>query len=265
MAVLPTPMMSTRLADLVDVAERDGLEPGNADVNAVGIVPAGQFQLLALRRARADEDGRELPALEQLLHAVDGRIQPQISAHIDDVADFLIQHVGRQAECGNVGAHQAARHAHIARKSSPRSPAAARSFATVSDAGPAPMQAIRLPFFSAAPRGSSARDVVAMIGSDALQSADGHGLLFDAAATAGGFAGPVADPAQNSGKHVGLAIHHVGFGELALSDQPDVLGNVGMRGASPLAVYHSMEVIRFCGIGRFHVYPLMIARMAAEV
>jgi hypothetical protein len=48
--------------------------------------------------------------------------------------------------------------------------------ATVSDAGPAPMQAMRLPFFSPG-AGSRSADVAAQIGGDALQAADGDGLV----------------------------------------------------------------------------------------
>ena len=59
MAVLPTPMMSTRGADPVDVAEVNGAEPLDADVDLTprGVVPAaGDVELLSLRRAAADED-----------------------------------------------------------------------------------------------------------------------------------------------------------------------------------------------------------------
>src|SRR5580704_4238996 len=60
------------LADLVDVTEGDRFEPGDADVNAVGIVAAGQFEFLALGRTRADEYRVEFFSLEQPLHALDG-------------------------------------------------------------------------------------------------------------------------------------------------------------------------------------------------
>ncbi len=98
------------LADLVDVAERDGFEPGNADMNAVGIVAAGQLEFLALGRARAYEHGVELFGLQQLPHALDGRIQAQVRAHVDDVADFLVEHLRGKPECRNIGAHQSAGH-----------------------------------------------------------------------------------------------------------------------------------------------------------
>src|ERR1700685_3717066 len=44
------------LPDRADMAKGYGLEPGYADVDPVGIVPARQHQLLALRGARADKD-----------------------------------------------------------------------------------------------------------------------------------------------------------------------------------------------------------------
>ena len=54
-AVLPTPMISTRLPTDVDVAEVDRLEPLDADEDLIGVVAAGNVELLALRRAAADE------------------------------------------------------------------------------------------------------------------------------------------------------------------------------------------------------------------
>jgi predicted nucleic acid-binding Zn-ribbon protein len=46
-------------ADRIEMAERDRAEPVDADVDAVRIVTAGQFEVLAARRAAADEDGVE--------------------------------------------------------------------------------------------------------------------------------------------------------------------------------------------------------------
>ena len=116
-AVLPTPMIKHPLADLVDVAECDRLQPGDADVDAIAVVPAGQFQLFALGRAGTHEHGVEFLRIEQPLRLSIGRIQTQIGAHIHDIADFLVEHLGRQPECRDVGSHQAARHRNIARKS----------------------------------------------------------------------------------------------------------------------------------------------------
>jgi hypothetical protein len=59
------------LADRLGVPERDGAEPIDADVNAVARVAAGQHQVLALRRAAADEHG-VIAFIEQRSHARDG-------------------------------------------------------------------------------------------------------------------------------------------------------------------------------------------------
>ena len=44
------------LADRIDVAEGDRFQPVDADVDAVGVVAAGNLEFLAARRAGADED-----------------------------------------------------------------------------------------------------------------------------------------------------------------------------------------------------------------
>jgi hypothetical protein len=70
-----------------------------------------------------------------------------------------------------------------------------RSRATVSEAAPPPMQAMRLPFLRAA-GGRRGGDVVLVVGGDALQAADRDRLLLDAAAAAGRLAGAVAGAAR---------------------------------------------------------------------
>src|SRR4029077_3238649 len=96
----------------------------------------------------------------------------------------------------------------------------------------------------------------AIVGGDPLQSANGDGLLFDSAAAAGRFARSIAHPSQDTREYVGFSIHHVGVGEFALGDEPDVFRNVGVCRASPLAVDHPMEVVRFRSISRLHVSSL---------
>jgi hypothetical protein len=91
-----------------------------------------------------------------------------------------------------------------------------------------------------------------MIGCDALQSANGDRVVFDAAAATGGFTRTVADATENAGENVRFSIHHVCMGEFALRDQPNVLRNIGVRRASPLAVHYAVEVIGLRSIGRFH-------------
>ena len=58
------------LADAVDVVEGDRLEPLDANMNTVRIISPGYFEVLAFRRARADEDG-VITLFEKCLHAVD--------------------------------------------------------------------------------------------------------------------------------------------------------------------------------------------------
>src|SRR5690606_22839396 len=69
------------LADAVDVPEGDGLEPLDADVDAVGVVAAGDVEVLALRRSAADED-RVVAVGEQVAHAPHRRRQAKIDAHV---------------------------------------------------------------------------------------------------------------------------------------------------------------------------------------
>ena len=96
------------LADRVDVAEVNRLEPLDADEDLVGVVAAGNLELLALGRAAADEHRVELAGVEQRLQAVDRRVVADVHAHVDDVADLLVEHLFGQAERGDVDAHQAA-------------------------------------------------------------------------------------------------------------------------------------------------------------
>ena len=127
----------------------------------------------------------------------------------------------------------------------------------MSDAGPAPMQAMRLPFFCFGAFGSRSVHVVAMIGGDALQAADRDRLCFDAAAAARRLARPVADAAENAGKDVRLTVDQVGVRELTLRDEPDVFGNVGVGRTGPLAIDDAVKVVRISGIGRFHRYAAL--------
>src|ERR1017187_3777929 len=92
-----------------------------------------------------------------------------------------------------------------------------------------------------------------MIRRDPFQTTDGHGFDLDPTAPAGGLTRAVANSPENAGGHVFSAIHHVGVGEPTLGNQPNVLRDIGMRGAGPLAVDHPMKIVRFPGIGRFHV------------
>jgi len=102
-----------------------------------------------------------------------------------------------------------------------------------------------------------------MIRSHPLQAADGDGLLLDAATPARRLAGAIADPAENAREYVGFTIDHVGLRELALGDEPDVFGNVGMSRTGPLTIDDTMIVVRIPGIGRFHRYSSPLIKHGA--
>src|SRR5690606_10693489 len=88
--------------------------------------------------------------------------------------------------------------------------------------------------------------VIAMIGGDALQAADGDWLIvgrsFDAAAPTRGLARTIAHPAENAREHIGFAIDEIRRRELALRDQADVFRNVGVGRAGPLAIDDAMII-----------------------
>ena len=100
------------LADRLDVLERHRLEPGDADVNVGATFNAARkLELLALRRAGADEHGVEAALREQFLQRLDGMVELQVHAHLDDLRDLVVEHFGWQTERGDVGAHEATGHA----------------------------------------------------------------------------------------------------------------------------------------------------------
>ena len=77
-------------------------------MNVLAVLSTGDLEVLALRCPRADEY-RIVAFVQQLAHAVDWRAESQVDAHVDDVTDLLVEHVGRQPECRNVVAHEATR------------------------------------------------------------------------------------------------------------------------------------------------------------
>ena len=97
-----------------------------------------------------------------------------------------------------------------------------------------------------------ANDVVAVIGSNPLEPADGDRLLLDATPPASRLAGAVAYATENSREDIRVAIHHVGLGKEALCDQADVLRNIGVSRTSPLAINDSMVVVGIRSISWFH-------------
>ena len=80
------------LADLLDVAEVRRREPLDADMYVRrGLGAPGEIQILPVRRAAADEHRVE-SLREQVAHARDGRVVPDVDAHVEDVADLLVEH-----------------------------------------------------------------------------------------------------------------------------------------------------------------------------
>ena len=95
------------------------------------------------------------------------------------------------------------------------------------------------------------RDFAAQIGGDALQPADRDGSRFETASSARGLAGTVARSAEDRRENVRFPVDHVGLGVLALSDEADVLRDVGMRGTGPLAIDNAVEILRVANVAGF--------------
>jgi hypothetical protein len=91
-----------------------------------------------------------------------------------------------------------------------------------------------------------------VVGRDPLQAADRHRLFVHASAAAGRLAGPVANAAKDAREDVAFPVHHVGVVETALGDQANILRDVGMRRATPLAVHDLVEVIRIGSVCALH-------------
>src|SRR5207244_10144354 len=193
------------LADLVGVAEGHGGQPVDADVDVLRGFPApGNVEIAPARRARADED-RVIALLDQLFHAVDFHTAPEFDSEIQDVAHFLVDHFHRQAEARDLRPDHAAR----ARVLVEYGDVVAERREVARDGerrGPGADARDPFPVFLRGGLGHPRLDVALVVGGDALQAADRHGLgllavvLLDAAAPAGGLAGTVAGAAENSGK-----------------------------------------------------------------
>src|SRR5580704_13011594 len=242
-------------ADLLGVAEGDRYEPGDADVDVGGaLLATGEAQLLALRGTGADEHRIVAAALQQSAHALDRGVQAQIHAHAGDHGNLLVQHRCRQPERGDVAAHETAGFGVLLEDRD--LVAEGHEIVRNREGGAAGAdEGHLLAVLQLRHLRQPCRDIVAVVGGDALQAADRDWLLFDAPATAGRLAGTVADASEDAGEDVGLAVHHVGIGEAALGDQSDVLRDIGVSRTGPLAIYNSMVVVGVRGIGRFHSLP----------
>src|SRR3954469_3261082 len=86
------------LADRLDMAEMDRLEPVDADEDLIGVAAARNVELLSAWSAGADEDGVIGTVIEQLLQALDRRVVAHVHAHVGDVADLFVEHLLGEAE-----------------------------------------------------------------------------------------------------------------------------------------------------------------------
>ena len=91
------------LADLVDVAEGDRLEPVDADVDAVACRRRpGRSSSLPFGAPEPTNTASKPPAVEQLAQARrPGVFEPQVDAHVEDHADLFVEH--RRAAGGTTG------------------------------------------------------------------------------------------------------------------------------------------------------------------
>ena len=191
MAVLPTPMISTR-------SPIESMWPKAIDSSQSmpmwmrsRVVAAGNLQLLAARRAAADEH-----RVEALARAARACSRPASCSGCrrpcPGWVDLVIEHLGRQAERRDVGAHQAAglvvlledHHLVAERQQVVGDGQRRRARADARDA--------LAVFLCAGFCGSERADVAAMVRRDALQAADGDRLAVEASAPAGRLARPVA-------------------------------------------------------------------------
>ncbi len=239
------------LADLGDVAERDGRQPVDADVDVGrGFLAAGNVEVAPARRAGADED--RVPAFgEQRLQAVDALAADELDAEVEDVVALLVDDRFGQAEARDLRADHAARLRvlveHDAVIAERREVARDRE-----RGGAAADQRDALAVLLDRRLRQAVADVVLEVGGDALEAADRDRLLLDPAAPAGRLARPVAGAPEDARKHVRLPIDHVGVAVATRRDQSDVFGNRRVCRTGPLAVHDLVEVVRRRNVGRFH-------------
>ena len=248
-------------ADRFDVAEVHGRQPFDTDMNTIGVVAPRDLEVLSLGRSATDED-RVIALAEQRAHARHRRVPADFDAHVQDVLDLLVQHLGGKPERRNVHPHQSAGAIQLfvndnvitERHQIVRDSQGCRSGANQRD----PFPVLLVGRFR-----QEGRDVIAKIRRDALQPAYRDGLSVHARAPARGLARAVARATEDPGEDVRLPIDEVRLRVPPLRDQPDVLGDIRVGGASPLAVDNLMVVPRIGDVRRAHAV-CMIARGTAS-
>src|SRR5512142_2457893 len=89
-----------------------------------------------------------------------------------------------------------------------------------------------------------------MVGGDSLEPADRNRLAVHTPTPAGGLARSIARPAEDAREDVRFSVEQVRLGVSSLSDEPDVLGDIRVSGAGPLAVDNLMVVLRIRDVRR---------------
>src|SRR5580704_2454399 len=178
------------LADLLGVAERDRLQPVDADMDAIALAPSGDIEVLAAWCPGADEDRIEV-LLEQGSEARHRRVQSEVDPQVDDGGDLLVEDLRGEPEGRDIGAHQAARLVElleddhlVAEWDQVVCHGERRRPRTDADDPP--------PGLARGNHGEAVGDVAAQVGGDPFQAADRHRGPVDPGAPARGLAGAVA-------------------------------------------------------------------------
>ncbi len=239
------------------VPERHARQPVDADVDVGrGLAAAGDVDVATARRSAADEHRVEaLP--QERLHAVDALAGTEIDAHVEHVAHLLVDDALGQAELGDLRAHHPARlavaveHDELVAERCEIARDRERGGTGADHRDP-----LAVPMRGA--RGEAIADVFLVVGGDALQPADRHGLglgllvvaLLDAPAPARGLAGAVAGSTQDAGEDVRLPVDEIRVAVASRGDEADVFGNRCVGGARPLAIDDLVKVIGLRNIRR---------------
>src|SRR5215813_3631948 len=251
------------LADPADVLEGDAGQPIDADVNVGGGLPAAEeVEVLALGGAAANEDRIETLA-QQRRQGVNLAAKARLHAKCQDAIDLLVEDRLRQPEGGNVGAHQAVaarvllkQHATVAERHQ------IARHRQGGGAGADERDAFTVLFHRDLRH--EGVDLALVVGGNALQSADGDRLFLDAAAPAGGLAGPIADPAEDARKDVALPVQHVGRRIALVRDEANVFRHRRVGRTGPLTIDDLMEVVRIGGVGWGHLAHVCLRDFARQ-
>ena len=96
------------------------------------------------------------------------------------------------------------------------------------------------------------RDVLFVVGGDALEPADGDRLLLEPSSTACRLAWAVAGAPEDPRKHIRLPIDHVGVVIVPGRNLPDIFRDRSMGGAGPLTINDFVKVLGIRHVSRLH-------------